>query len=191
MKNVRGLPPIDLDLVDPITEQIRARTVIAGSNGSGKSTILETISILINLMVVKPKEPLQTWLIPGQVQVKLELCDMPALFHPDPQHNVEQGWSLVIALGPEPWLSRIDAPYLCTLTGDTVDGWQYVRRSPGNYVSLVWPIERDWMKGERPTTLYFPSEGRELVRKEKGQIIAEDWGHEWVWGVFDSQRWEG
>ena len=191
LENVRGLPPIDLDLLDPITEQIRTRTVIAGSNGSGKTTVLDAIYTLMNLIVGRPKEPLQTWLIPNQVRARLELRDMPALSHPTPRHEVPAGWPLVVALGPEHWLSRIDAPYLCALTGDTVDNWHYIQRAPGNYISLTWPVQRDWMKGERPTTLYFPSERRELVAKEKGQIIAEGSRHEWTWRFSDSQKWEG
>lgn len=194
LKNVRGLPPIDLDLLDPITEQIRTRTIIAGSNGSGKTTILDAIYTLMNLIVAKPKGPLRTWLIPNQVRAKLELRDMPTLSNPTPRYQVPAGWPLVVALGPEPWLSRIDTPdvpYLCALTGDTVDNWHYYQRAPGNYISLDWPVQRDWMKGERPTTLYFPSERRELVAKEKGQIIAEGREHEWVWRFSDSQKWEG
>lgn len=194
LENVRGLPTIALDFFDPVTEQIRTRTVIAGSNGSGKTTILDAIYTLMNLIVARPKEPLQTWLIPNQVRAKLELCDMPALSNPTPRYQVSAGWPLVVALGIEHWLSRIDTPdvpYLCALTGDTADNWHYIQRAPGNYISLDWPVQRDWMKGERPTTLYFPSEQRELVAKEKGQIIAEGSRHEWVWRFSDSQKWEG
>ena len=191
LKNVRGLPTIDLDFLDPITEQIRTRTVIAGSNGSGKTTILDAIYTLMNLIVSKPEKPLATWLMPERVRAKLELHDMPALSHPTPRYEVPAGWPLVVALGPEPWLSRIDAPYLCALTGDIANNCHYFQRAPGNYTSLTWPVQRDWMQGERPTTLYFPSEQRELVAKEKGQIIAEGRAHEWVWRFSDSQKWEG
>ncbi len=192
LENVRGLPPIDLDFFDPVTEQIRTRTVIAGSNGSGKTTILDTIYTLMHLIVSRPEKPLGTWLMPSRVRARLELHDMPTLSYPHPPYAVPAGWSLVVALGPEHWLSQIEAPYLIALTGDAVNTWHFVRSDePGSFISLDWPVKREWMEAERPTTLYFPSEQRELAAKEKGQIIAETREHAWVWRFSDSQKWEG
>jgi len=194
LENVRGLPPIALDFVDPVTEQIRPRTVIAGSNGTGKTTILGTICTLVNLVVTRPEEPLETWLTPNQVRVKLELRDMPTLSHPQPRYRFPAGWSLAVAIGPESWLSqtRFEAPYRISITGDSPYNWRYVHHDePGSFISLTWPIRREWMEVERPTTLYFPSERRELVAKEKGEIIAEGREHEWAWRFSDSKRWEG
>jgi predicted ATPase len=191
LENVRGLPTIDLGFFDSVIGQIRSRTVIAGSNGSGKTTTLDAIYTLMNLIVSKPDKSLTTWLIPGQVRARLELDDMPTLSHPDPHHIFPSGWSLVVALGPELWLSKIKAPHLIALTGNTVANWHYVRNDqPGTFL-LAWPVKREWMESERPTTLYFPSEQRELVAKRKGQIIAETFQHEWVWRFSDSQKWEG
>lgn len=48
LENVRGLPTIALDFTDPVTGQIRTRTVIAGSNGTGKTTILDAIYAIVN-----------------------------------------------------------------------------------------------------------------------------------------------
>jgi predicted ATPase len=184
LENVRGLPPISLDFFDPVTGQIRPRTVIAGSNGTGKTTVLDTIYTLmdLNLTVAKPRKPLETWLIPNQVRVKLELCDLPAWDQP-------AGWVLVIALGPEPWLSQIDAPQRISITGDASGNWRHVHRDQpgaGTFTALSWPIKR-----RGGATLYFPSEQRELVVKEKGQIVAEDGEHEWVWRFSDTEKWDG
>jgi predicted ATPase len=190
LRNVRGLPTIDLDLFDPVTEQIRTRTVIAGSNGSGKTTILDAIYAMMSLIVTKAEQPLATWLMPGQVQARLELHDMPAQRTPR-QQMVPEGWSLVIALGPESWLSQIEAPNLHALTGDTVNNWHYVHQAPANLVDLIWAVQRGQVTVELPSTLYFPSEQRELVAKKKGQIIAEASEYEWVWRFSDSQKWEG
>jgi predicted ATPase len=192
LDNVRGLPLIPLDFSDRITKQIRPRTVIAGSNGSGKTTILDTICVLMNLIVTKPEEPLGKWLTPNQVRVKLELDDMPALSHPDERKRIPPGWPLVVALGPESWLSQIEAPYQISITGDAPTNWRYFRSDePGSTISLSWPVRREWMEAERPTTLYFPSERRELVAKRKGEILAEGREHEWVWRFSDSEKWEG
>lgn len=191
LENVRGLPTIALDFLDPVTEQIRTRTVIAGSNGTGKTTILDAIYTLMSLIVSKPEKALATWLSPGQVRAKLDLHAMPALHTPRQQQIVPEGWSLVVALGPEPWLSQIEAPYLHTLAGDTVNTWHYVHQAPDNFVSLIWAVKEGRMTVELPTTLYFPSERRELVAKKKGQIIAEGSEYAWTWPFSDSQKWEG
>lgn len=194
LESVRGLPTIALDFFDPVTERIRPRTVIAGSNGTGKTTILDTIYVLMNLLIGWPEDALETWLAPSQVRVKLELRDMPALSNPDPRLSFPAGWPLVIALGPESWLSQIEAPYKIAITGNDPDNWHYVYHDqPGNLVSLSWADERKWMKAKRPAILYFPSERRELVDKERGQIIAKDWrrDHKWAWRFSDSQKWEG
>ena len=185
LENVRGLPTIDLDLLDPVTEQIRTRTVIAGSNGTGKTTILDAIYTLTRLVVSKPDKSSSRWLASGPERAKLELHDMPALHDPGGK-TVPEGWSLVVALGPESWLARIDAPNLRAFTG-----LHCVARAPGNIIPLTLAITERWEATELPTTLYFPSEQRELVAKEKGQIIAEGREHEWVWRFSDSQKWEG
>ena len=192
LENVRGLPIISLDFSDPVTKQIRGRTVIAGSNGSGKTTILDSIYVFMNLIVTKPEQPLATWLTPNRVRVKLELHDMPALSHPDPRKRFPHGWPLVVALGPESWLSQIEEPYRVSITGDAPSNWHYVHHDePGSTVSLAWPVRREWMEAERPTTLYFSSERRELVSKNRGQITAEGREHEWVWRFTDSKKWQG
>jgi predicted ATPase len=190
LTNVRGLPTINLDFFDPVTEQIRTRTVIAGSNGSGKTTILDAIYTMMSLIVTKPEQSLATWLMPGQVQAKLELHGMPALRTPR-QRTAPEGWGLVIALGPESWLSQIEAPNLHALTGDTVNAWHYIRQAPADFVNLIWAVQRGQVTAELPSTLYFPSEQRELVAKERGQIIAEVSEYRWVWRFSDSQKWEG
>jgi predicted ATPase len=192
LENVRGLPSIALDFFDPVTGQIRPRTVIAGSNGTGKTTVLDTIYFLMNMMVTKPEFALEKWLSPGQVQVKLELVDLPTLSHSTLDYTYPAGWSLTIALGPKSWLSQIDAPDRIFITGDALYNWRYVHHDePDSVLSLDWPIQREWMEAERPSTLYFPSEQRELAVKEKGQIVAEGREHEWVWRFSDSQKWSG
>jgi predicted ATPase len=189
LENVRGLPPIALDFFDPVTGQIRPRTVIAGSNGTGKTTVLDTIYTLmdLNLTVAKPRKPLEPWLIPNQVRVKLELYDWPTWAQP-------AGWSLVIALGPELWLSQIDARQRICITGDAPDNWS---RSAYRNLSEAEDLEylnqlfqRERFEG-MPTTLYFPSEQRELAAKEKGQIVAESREHVWTWRFSDTKRWSG
>ncbi len=124
LENVRGLPPITLDFFDPVTGQIRPRTVIAGSNGTGKTTVLDTIYVLISMMVTESRKSLETWLMPSQVRVKLELYDVFLWDQPS------ASWPFVIALGPEPWLSQIDVLQKIAITGDASGNWRFVHRDP-------------------------------------------------------------
>ncbi|MEA3342472.1 MAG: AAA family ATPase [Chloroflexota bacterium] len=185
LENVRGLPTIALDFFDPITGQVRTRTVIAGSNGAGKTTILDTIYTLAKLVVSQMDNSSLSWLASGPERAKLELHDMPALHDPGGK-TVPGGWPLVVAVGSESWLAQIDAPNLRMFTGPYC-----VDRTPGNIVPLTVAITERWETTKLPTTLYFPSEQRELAAKEKGQIIAEGSEHKWTWRFSDSQKWEG
>jgi hypothetical protein len=46
-------------------------------------------------------------------------------------------------------------------------------------------------KREFPNCVYFPSEGRELQPKAKGQIVDEPQSYRWVYRFSDSQKWAG
>src|SRR3989337_2249555 len=48
LRNVRSIKSLDLDFRDPVTGKPMSRIVLAGANGSGKTTILECIFGLLS-----------------------------------------------------------------------------------------------------------------------------------------------
>ncbi|MEK7312766.1 MAG: AAA family ATPase, partial [Chloroflexota bacterium] len=49
LRNVRNIKSLDLDFRDPVTGKPMSRIVLAGANGSGKTTILESLFGLMAL----------------------------------------------------------------------------------------------------------------------------------------------
>ena len=75
MRGVRELAPIELDFLDSATRSARPRTVIAGSNGTGKTTLLEVIYALLEMAKgIKP-----AWLRPNGVQAGIAVADLPKI----------------------------------------------------------------------------------------------------------------
>jgi len=180
LRGVRGLPDINLDFLDEATGQIRPRMVIAGSNGTGKTTILEAIYALLEL--VKGKKP--AWLRPNGAQAGIVVTDLP--FAPDysslvievgnPQQMVGIAYlsgRRAISSGPEPSGPNI------TYVG-----------SPAEQIPAKIK-EAEAGKIDFPNCLYFPSEGRELQPKQVGQVIGEPKGYQWVYRFSDSREWKG
>ncbi len=78
LHSIHNLPDIDLDFTDAVTSEVRPRTVIAGSNGSGKTTILETIFALLS-HAGNPSFVMPQGLALGKA--KIEMNDFPVLPH--------------------------------------------------------------------------------------------------------------
>jgi predicted ATPase len=85
LSRVRGLPEIHLDFLDSATGRIRPRTVIAGSNGTGKTTILDVIYALLELAGGAKAKP--DWLRTQGTRAKIVVTDLP--FAPGPPLVVE------------------------------------------------------------------------------------------------------
>ena len=179
MRGVRELAPIELTFLDPATRSVRPRTVIAGSNGTGKTTLLEVIYALLEMAKgIKP-----VWLRPNGVQTGIAVTDLPQ----------SSEYPLMIEIG----------------NSRQSDGIAYLsgRRTSSSGVEPTGPnITRLGMlagqmpamleraaAGELsfPNCLYFPAEERELRAKRVGQVIAEPDRYQWTYRFSDSQKWEG
>lgn len=76
LQNVKGIKDLKLDFVDPVQKKIRDRTVIVGKNGSGKTTILETIFNVLSLLETKRKGMEEADLClfsPGQTELVVDM----------------------------------------------------------------------------------------------------------------------
>jgi energy-coupling factor transporter ATP-binding protein EcfA2 len=179
MRGVRGLPDIELDFVDAATGQVRPRTVIAGSNGTGKTTILEVIYALLNMAKgIKP-----AWLRPNGTQAGIAVAGLPG----------ESGFPLMIEIG-----DRQQADGIAYLSGRRASSSGVEPTGPNltrvGLLAGAMPgmIERaEAGKTDFPNCLYFPSEERELRPKRAGQVIAEPYRYQWTYRFSDSQKWEG
>lgn len=157
-RQVRGLPEIKLDFVDQATGKPRQRTVIAGSNGTGKTTILEMICELLEA-AQRFQKPASWYALMQDGRARIELNGLPL-------QSVSQPVALALdKQGPEPIKGSVE------------------------WTSAIQ--EAATGKREFPNCVYFPSEGRELQGKAKGQIIDEPRDYQWVYRFSDSTRWEG
>jgi predicted ATPase len=165
-QGIYGLPEIALDFVDHATGKPRQRTVIAGSNGTGKTTVLEMIYSLLKLI--------------------------PHLYDAvyTSKHALAQNAKVEITLGNLP-LPSSEYPVTLSLTANGPHlAFSEVRgNTGGNWIGAI----REALAGKRdfPNCVYFPSEGRELQSKTKGQIIDEPRDYQWVYRFDDSTKWEG
>jgi predicted ATP-dependent endonuclease of OLD family len=180
LRGVRGLLEIKLDFVDKAVGQIRQRTVIAGSNGTGKTTILEVICALLEMAKgVEPK-----WLDPNRVLAGIAVWDWP-LPYGYPELNL---W-----VGNELPKQHVDIAYVSERydphkkSGSDTPVISYI-------ATQNFPNEIARAEGSRyvfANCVYFPSEGRELQPKQTGQVRGELRSAHWVYRFSDSSRWEG
>ena len=182
LENVRGLPSMRLDFVDPVSQQVRQRTVIAGSNGSGKTTILESIGELLGFANFQRLK----WVQLSDSSGRLVVTELP----PDTARELaiesnSDNSKQIKYIGPV--LSTIDAHHPIgngANSGDiTILG----------LASQITKLIRDAKEksGGYPNCIYFPSEKRQLQKKEVGEVVAEPSSYEWVYRFDDSQKWRG
>lgn len=180
---VRGLPPITIDFTDPVSGQARMRTVIAGSNGSGKTTILEVIVQLLAMIEHKNLN----WFAFDQATLQLVVEDFPVdsddtLFI---RLNAETTKEVTVWIGAEPTIKNSPHPvgikggYLVHFFNSTdLIREQKIQQAEQGVVDY-------------PTCVYFPSEHRQLQKKQTGQVIAEATPYQWIYRFSDSQQWQG
>lgn len=179
MRGVRGLAPIELDLTDPATRSARPRTVIAGSNGTGKTTILEVIFALLEM--VRGARP--AWLRPNGMEAGIALAGLPK----------SSEYPLMIEIG-----NARQADGIAYLSGRRASassleptGLSLTRRGllAEALPSMIERAEAGEL--DLPNCIFFPSEERELRPKRAGQVIAEPQRYQWTYRFSDSQKWEG
>lgn len=180
LKNMRGLPSIDLNFADPISEQIRTRTVFAGSNGSGKTTILETIGHTLGFINPRPVE----WIHYQDATIRLIVDDLP----PDSDKQL----AIEVQASSPVRISFVSSP------SETIDVKQQSKRMVHKVEMLgqVNKVHQQIQEAEQnsssyPNCIYFPSEGRQLHAKKMGQVIAEKTPYKWIYRFTDSQKWPG
>lgn len=181
-----------ISFVDPLTNGVRPMTVIAGTNGSGKTTILDTIQELLSLLqTVETTTSRKTDLQDGLVYLELEFdAAEVATFFPDPATqavvptNSLQTNNICIARG-----QRALAPE--HLAKNWPDGTSiFVDHAyPGALTAQVERMER----GEIPLQgglIYFPDD-RRIGHTNGGPIEQPLQQTEWIARYGEADRWQG
>jgi predicted ATP-binding protein involved in virulence len=182
LNQIRGLPPITLDFTDPLSGQARARTVIAGSNGSGKTTILESIGQLLALANFQKLD----WVSLEQASAQLIVADLPPSVTTKLRVEVKAETGNAGIFPVESALaSPLNQSNLDKIQGRGVEIFGSARHIPAQ----IQRAEKE--DSHYPNCLYFPSENRQLQKKKAGQIIAEPTSYRWIYRFSDSQQWPG
>ena len=173
-----------ISFVDPQTDKVRPVSVLAGSNGSGKTTVLDTIEAVLGL-VLDPDRPSdlvrEAWKN-GSIYMTIELA-ADEVTHPDGQRHI-----LRIAVGralPSTW-SDLD----CHLIPPD-RGRPFVPQSP-----LVRQIRRAVSSMQQGSArfsgglLYFPYD-RRLGAGRGGIIEPPPEKQPWIFRFSPPDRWQG
>lgn len=196
-RSFRG--PRRISFVDPLTDTVRPVTVIAGTNGTGKTTILDTTEALL-AFVLEPDNPgdlVVEAFETGLICLALELSPddlpgstgQPTLFEDEPTqvlHIVVGRRDLAPAHPQAEWPNLF-----CRLVQRGVSGRPYVRKAPlagklRKAVSLMHQSKADIHGG----LLYFPH-GRRLNATRGGPIEPPPEDHRWIFRFSSSDKWRG
>jgi energy-coupling factor transporter ATP-binding protein EcfA2 len=176
-----------ISFVDPLTNDVRPVTVIAGTNGSGKTTILNTIQELLSLLqTVGTSTPPEAELQDGLVYLELELdASEEATFFPGPATQaITQTNRVCIARGQRALAPEHLAKNWPVGTSAFVD-----HASPKALTLQVERMER----GEIPLQgglIYFPDD-RRIGHTNGGPIEQPLQQTEWIARYGEADRWQG
>lgn len=190
IRNFRNFGPNAgaVSFIDPLTQQVRPLSVLVGSNGCGKTTVLDTIEGLLSFAVA-----LETRSICGILR-DAGYADMRLDFRrvtiTDSLRNIPE--VLRIALGRKEY-----APddYLMTEQIAAIDqrgvGGRNVTRDHGQAQLQGWV--RTMMQDKEPLTgglIYLPHR-RWVEHEQKGAIEEPSRARKWLFRFDPDHRWEG
>lgn len=169
---------------DPDTDQVRPLSVLVGSNGCGKTTVLQLIESSIGLLALgSPDRRTQSLMSSGYaaVQWEPEFLSTPA------------------SLLPRFWFSIAREDLVPSTQGDLANHvWFRSRRADGGQSwSAAADAYKDWLLGRYQTApnpigglLYFPHD-RWFEQPEQGGISEPEMRKKWLFHFRPHSQWQG
>ena len=179
LRNVRSIKSLDLDFRDPVTGKPMSRIVLAGANGSGKTTILECIFGLIrSLMLPKPQVP---YLEQGDGSARLVLQP--------PVEVAKYPWTILFNMAPTPdeYAERLGAYLEWKYNG--YDDKYVSEEGQGIYEPLYSSQEHGDYFIQKASLLYL-TDDRRLLPASGGPIAPEE-ENPWAYRYTPTDQWRG
>ena len=178
LQNVRSIKSLDLDFRDPATRKPMLRIVLAGANGSGKTTILECIfGLMRSLGLPKPKIP---YLERGTGSACLVL-QPPADLSKSP-------WSIIFNTDPRP--KEYDRSREAYLRWDYYGDDNGYRRVEDADISLLFASQEGEDDFFQKASLVYLTDNRRLLPTEGGPIAPEE-ENPWAYRYTPTDQWKG
>ena len=188
-----------ISFVDPATDTVRPVTVLAGSNGSGKTTILDAVEALLTLLVDQHNLPdlvneVLWW--GGSIRLAVEFSphDLPESIRAD--NSFDKGNQVVT-------ISVNRAPVTANLETDHDSSFRFTREFEGRglvtiqshpqRVQVLLQAVSQMLQGEtelRSGFLYFPHD-RRLGWMRGGAIEPPPEERSWLFRFSPSSGWQG
>ncbi len=178
LRNVRNIKELDLDFRDPVTGKPMSRIVLAGANGSGKTTILECIFGLVRSLELSEHQI--PYLEQGNGSARLVLL---------PSEKSKDPWTILFNM---------------TLTSEEYDkgygsylAWEYhgdnygfVRNDGGSINDLQLGDLSPSGHTLQELSLLYLTDDRRLLPATSGPIAPEE-ENPWVYRYGPSDQWKG
>ena len=186
-----------VSFVDPLTDAVRPINVLAGTNGTGKTTILDTIEALL-AFALDPDQPrdlvreaMETGLIHMIVEVDLPAANgqitAPASQMPSILHIAVGRKELVRGMPEREWLNLV-----CWLVQRGKQGPPFRRQS--RLAKQFREQVSGMLQGQTPLEgglLYFPHDRRLTVTDKGGPIEPPSEQRSWLFRHTASDQWPG
>ncbi len=191
LENVRSIKKLDLDFTDPMTGKPLSMVVLAGANGSGKTTMLEAIFSLIRALEESSTIYPLVSLFPDDAKAKLVLDLLEAVEGVHtlslmlPEYVTEQGF---IPEAPSARSVRISRRTGQAIAGD--NNWeQFINQPINKYRSMI----EDAKMGKvdpHDGVLFMPHYRRVLEAQPRGIVPQRD-SFVWAFEYQNTGEWGG
>lgn len=194
LKNIRNFRDERLiSFVDPLTGDVRPLTVLAGSNGSGKTTVLQAIESLFHFAISKtPDQLIKEAYAGGLLGMVVELSEKEFLANKGAEaitDDPDKGRIIPIIIGnlqfkKHPWISQSSTIYKFSMFK-----YQAEPSLVANLEDYQWLIDLKNASEELGGYLFFPHD-RQLGKPEPGRIEKPSPQQDWLYHYKTSEGWK-